>query len=306
MGAVRRINSPSTAEGPSNVRLRLVRDLSDTRTSSRAAQDCPVGANQKPVLRYRKVRVFGVSIADTTLRDAAEWMVDSAHRGIKQTVSFLNAHCLNVLIGDRAYKDAVEASDVVFADGAGISIAARAAGTRLLDNVNGTDLFPVICEEAAKVGVPIFLLGGKPGTTARTAARMMASYPGLSIAGSHHGYFSTPEEESRVINYVNSTNSGILLVGMGVPTQELWIMHNRFRLNTPVIAGVGGLFDYYSGRIPRAPRALRAAGLEWVWRLTMEPRRLARRYLVGNIAFLARLAWHRIVFSRGFSAEARI
>ncbi|MBK9078849.1 MAG: WecB/TagA/CpsF family glycosyltransferase [Hyphomicrobium sp.] len=300
MTAVRTLSNVAPLASKSARQLRVVQ-ASTTPVANPTVQNQHVA----PTLERRLVRLFGVDVSDTTLRTAAEWMVNCAQQRIEQTVSFLNAHCVNVMYSEPHYRAAVQSSSCVFADGAGISIAARSTGTKLKDNVNGTDLFPIVCELAAKSGTSIFLLGGRPGLTAKTAMRMMASYPGLSIAGSHHGYFTTAEEERQVIQNINKTKPGILLVGLGVPTQELWINRNRARLDVPVVAGVGGLFDYYSGRIPRAPRALRAAGLEWLWRLTMEPRRLAKRYLVGNIAFLSRLAWYRLSASRDFCVDAK-
>lgn len=95
-------------------------------------------------------------------------------------------------------------------------------------------------------------------------------------------------------------------MGFGLPLQELWIARNRHRLQPPVIIGVGGLFDYYSGRIPRAPQHLRRLGLEWAWRLAMEPRRLAGRYLLGNLEFLVRLAIRRLLEPAAFRQISRL
>jgi N-acetylglucosaminyldiphosphoundecaprenol N-acetyl-beta-D-mannosaminyltransferase len=119
---------------------------------------------------------------------------------------------------------------------------------------------------------------------------MSARYPGLEIAGTHHGYFKPGREERDVIDAINRSGAEILFVAFGVPLQEIWIERNRHRLKPSVVIGVGGLFDYYSGRIPRAPLALRRTGLEWLWRLAMEPGRLWRRYLLGNAEFLGRVA----------------
>lgn len=124
---------------------------------------------------------------------------------------------------------------------------------------------------------------------------MQREVPGLVVSGSHHGYIDGAEHEARIVDAINASGAGILLVALGVPMQELWMARNRGRLTVPVVIGVGGLFDYYSGRIARAPLVLRKAGLEWAWRLAQEPRRLARRYLAGNAEFLARLAYERLV-----------
>jgi N-acetylglucosaminyldiphosphoundecaprenol N-acetyl-beta-D-mannosaminyltransferase len=114
---------------------------------------------------------------------------------------------------------------------------------------------------------------------------MQRENPGLKISGSHHGYINGPDQETGVINEINASGAEILLVALGAPHQELWIARNRHRLRP----GVGGLFDYYSGSVARAPVTVRKLRMEWLWRLAMEPRRLARRYIIGNTEFLVRV-----------------
>jgi exopolysaccharide biosynthesis WecB/TagA/CpsF family protein len=247
----------------------------------------------------RFVRLFDIDIYDTTLEAAAEWIARRAQAREATRISFVNAHCVNIMYRNQTYRRAVESSDRVFADGSGMAIAARSAGVALLDNVNGTDLFPVLCSRAARAGVSIFLFGGKQGIADRAATRVSDMVPSLAIAGTHHGYIQREQDES-IIEMINASGAEILLVGLGVPEQELWIARHSHRLAPAVIVGVGGLFDYYSGRIARAPRIMRATGTEWVWRLAKEPRRLARRYLLGNITFLARLAFLRVAKPRLF------
>lgn len=239
----------------------------------------------------RNVRLFGIDIVDTRIEAATRWILERAVAQVPTRIAFVNAHCINVSYRNPAYRQAVASADCVLADGSGVAIAARVNGVKLKDNVNGTDLFPVLCEHAAAAGTSIFLFGGREGIAGRAAERMQRDNPKLQIAGTHHGFVVSPRDEEKLIAAINESGAQILLVGLGVPAQELWIARNRHRLGPAVVIGVGGLFDYYSDRIPRSPMALRALGLEWVWRLAMEPTRLARRYLLGNIEFLARLAW---------------
>lgn len=248
----------------------------------------------KPRHEARVLRLFDFDVVDTTLSTAAAWLVTQAQARISTRVAFVNAHCINVSYRDATYRRALASADCLLADGSGMAIAARAHATELSDNVNGTDLFPVLCARAAAAGVGIFLLGGQDGIAERAGTRMQREYPDLNICGSNHGYIRDAEAEARVIDAINASGAQILLVGLGVPMQDVWLQRNRHRLAPSVIIGVGGLFDYYSDRIPRAPAALRAVGLEWCWRLAIEPRRLARRYLLGNIEFLSRLARLRL------------
>lgn len=246
------------------------------------------------------IRLFGVDVRDTTLDTAARHIVARAIEGRRTSIAFLNAHCVNVMHRDPAYRAAVEAMDSIFADGIGMRIAAKAAGLSLKDNVNGTDLYPEICRHAARRGVGLFLLGARDGIAAAAGRRMQAEHAGLVVSGTHHGYIASPDLEARVIDDINRSGAQIVLVALGVPAQEIWIRANRHRITAAVVIGVGGLFDYYSGRIPRAPLALRKAGLEWAWRLAQEPRRLAGRYLVGNATFLARLGYELMASPASF------
>lgn len=233
--------------------------------------------------------LFGTRLTDTSLEDASRLLLERVRSGDKTTVAFLNAHCVNVLNRDARYRDAVTQCDILFADGSGMRIAARAKGRRLQDNVNGTDLFPVLCSQAAATGVGLFLLGGSDGVSAAAGSAMKSKYPNLTISGTSNGYFDNPVDENNVVEKINASKASIVLVGMGVPLQELWIQRNRDRLSAEVVIGVGGLFDYFSGRLPRAPKPIRSAGFEWAWRLALEPQRLAHRYLIGNVEFLWRV-----------------
>jgi exopolysaccharide biosynthesis WecB/TagA/CpsF family protein len=234
----------------------------------------------------RRTRLFGLDLIAAARGDVAHDIVTMARRHERATIQFINAHCVNTVKADRTYAAALSRADYLLPDGSGLSLAARLAGQTLGDNLNGTDLFPELCREAAAQGVSIYLLGGKPGIAAAAAADMVARYPDLIVAGTRDGYWSAFDERA-VIAGINAARPGIVLVGMGVPIQEKWIDRVRDELTAPVAMGVGGLFDYYSGAIARAPQVFRAAGCEWVWRLMQEPRRLFVRYVVGNPLFIA-------------------
>ena len=239
----------------------------------------------------RTVSLFGVDIMDTTLERAADWIVERARLAVPTQVSFLNADCVNILHRSPSYRQALQSSGPIYADGIGVRLAARLAGYALKDNVNGTDLFPVLCRKAARTRVGIYLFGAQEGRARLAGENMQRANPGLVISGSHHGYIDSAEDEDCLIEAINDSGAGILLVALGAPAQEIWIARNRHRLRPAVILGVGGLFDYYSGGVTRAPHALRKIGMEWAWRLAMEPKRLARRYLLGNAEFLLRIAF---------------
>lgn len=239
----------------------------------------------------RKSRLFGLAVDNTRLSLAAREMAQAARDKRTMRAVFVNAHTINTAMADTHYKAVVSSADRIYADGSGMAVAARMCGTPLMDNVNGTDLFPLLCREAIAAGTTIFLLGGKPGV-AEEAARTIRDFGmGAAIAGTHHGYFEHgSSDEDRVIGLINASGAKIVLVAMGVPLQDQWAERNASRLDAPVIAGVGGLFDFFSGRVVRSPKVMRTLGCEWVWRLALEPRRMARRYLIGNAVFLMHAA----------------
>ena len=235
----------------------------------------------------RHCRVFGLTIANTRLGLAARDLALAASENRRTRVVFVNAHVVNMAFAEPDYQLTLASADRIYADGSGMAVAAKLCGVPLVDNVNGTDLFALLCRESMVGGVGIFLLGGKPGVAAAAAQTIADFGMGASISGTHHGYFQHGSaEEDQVIGAINASGARIVLVGMGVPLQDRWVERNASRLDAPVIAGVGGLFDFFSGGVSRSPKFMRTLGCEWVWRLALEPRRMGYRYVVGNAIFL--------------------
>ena len=251
--------------------------------------------------QFDTINLFGLSLSNASAPATASHIVARAAHPHRMTVNFINAHCVNIARSSAHYRAALAGSDLLLPDGIGVELAARMARKKKPENLNGTDLFPLICERAAIEGAGIFLLGGEPGVADGAAAWACGQWPSLRIRGTQHGFFDRDEEDD-LIERINRSGTAILFVGFGVPLQENWIARNRSRLDIPVVMGVGGLFDYYSGRIARAPAPVRALRCEWAWRLAMEPRRMASRYLVGNAVFLAHAAIHAAE-QRGVAAQ---
>ncbi|SMR72749.1 polymer biosynthesis protein, WecB/TagA/CpsF family [Aliiroseovarius halocynthiae] len=203
----------------------------------------------------------------------------------RRRACFLNAHCVNIARKDSAYRAAIGTAKYRLPDGVGIELAARMDGLHLAENLNGTDFIPKLLEKAAKMGKSVFLLGAKPGTAQLAAHRLQNDIPGLQIAGTANGY-GDMSNEAALITRINESNADILLVALGVPHQETWLARHAQALTPSLLMGVGAFFDFYAGNVRRAPKPVRTAKLEWVWRLAMEPRRMARRYLLGNMTFL--------------------
>ena len=206
---------------------------------------------------------------------------------------FLNAHCFNLAQKDREYFDILNSCDYLLNDGIGIKIASKIEKLVLKKNLNGTDFIPEIAEMAAKKGYKIFLLGAKDGIAEEAAVKLKEKFEGLQIAGVHSGYGL----DESVLELINNSKADILIAGMGVPMQEKWIRENKSKLGSvKLFVGGGAILDFLSQRIRRAPLFMRKFGLEWVFRLCLEPGRLWRRYLVGNFLFF----YYILVLKLGF------
>lgn len=240
------------------------------------------------------ISLFGITLSNWSMQQLLDEMLQqcSAPQADMQQYSFVNADCLNISTDNQAYRQSLQQSQHIFADGIGLRLACLSKGQALRANLNGTDMFPRLCQLASKQNLSIFMLGGAQGVAQKAAENMQARYPNLTIAGCHHGYFNRlpqSEESQQVIQAINDSNADILLVAMGAPNQELWLVQNKAQLHCAVGIGVGGLFDFYSERIKRAPLWLRQMGLEWTYRLLQEPRRMWKRYIIGNPLFLYRV-----------------
>lgn len=206
---------------------------------------------------------------------------------------FLNAHCFNLAQKDREYFDILNSCDYLLNDGIGIKIASKIEKLVLKKNLNGTDFIPEIAEMASKKGYKIFLLGAKDGIAEEAAVKLKEKFEGLQIAGVHSGYGL----DESVLEMINNSKPDILIAGMGVPMQEKWIRENKSKLGSvKLFVGGGAILDFLSQRIRRAPLLMRKIGLEWVFRLCLEPGRLWRRYLVGNFLFF----YYILVLKLGF------
>ncbi|GIU18119.1 MULTISPECIES: WecB/TagA/CpsF family glycosyltransferase [unclassified Shewanella] len=251
-------------------------------------------AFKKPSRNTAKISVFGITFDNWSMKQLLdEVLLQCQHRSQPmQQYAFINADCLNISTKDEPYRQCLKQTKHIFADGIGVRLACLSKQKALQDNLNGTDMFPRLCQLAANNNLSIFMLGGGEGVAQSAAVNMQKQYPALKIAGCHHGFFdsdSNSEENQDVITIINQSNADILLVAMGAPKQELWLEANKQQLTCSIGIGVGGLFDFYAKRIKRAPFWLRQMGFEWCYRLLQEPKRMWKRYIIGNQSFLYRV-----------------
>ncbi len=203
-------------------------------------------------------------------------------------------------------KDVVS-SDMITADGAGIVLAAWLLGQPLPGRVAGIDLMEAIIALAAKEGFRPYLLGAKPGIAEKAVTLLQREHSGLQIAGWRDGFFNAAQE-TQVVNDINSSGADCLFVALPTPMKERFLASNGARLTPPVVMGVGGSFDVIAGHVARAPLWMQQAGLEWLFRLTQEPKKMAGRYLTTNTIFafwLIRASIYR-VFGHRFAPLSKV
>ena len=248
---------------------------------------CEVNANKPSINAPFYVNLFGLPITNVSMTQAVNWVTNKPNPLATKVGLFVNVNSINQSLATPALKTHLRQADALFADGIGMRIAAHHQGYELQDNVNGTDMLPLLCQQCVNHQRSVYLLGGADGIAHKTASQLKQRFPNLKIAGSHHGYIDEKESEE-LIQQINESQCDILLVAMGTPIQESWIMHHKDALQCRTILGVGGLFDFYSGAITRAPMMVRRLNAEWCWRLAMEPVKKFKRYVIGNPLFLFR------------------
>jgi len=192
---------------------------------------------------------------------------------------------------DQQLKNIINNADLVAPDGAGVLLASRLLQNPLQDRVAGIDLLNAICKMAADKDYSIYLLGAKPGVALEAADKLKARYPGLKVAGIRDGYYPK-DEEATVVGDIVKASPDILFVAFGIPRQEKWIDRYKDALGVPVCMGVGGSFDVISGRLKRAPAWMQRCGLEWVYRVSREPKRIGRILSIPQFLLLALWARH--------------
>lgn len=236
---------------------------------------------------WPSVEVGGLAVTASTLADATRDMVDYCGSPQRQTrpilITSVNGQVLSLCARDDKVRDLFAQSDIVHCDGQPLVILSKLTGSGgFPERVATTDLYPSVAALAAERGVTFYLLGGSDMANRRAAENSIASHPGLAIVGRSHGYLS-PDDEARVVAEIVALKPDILWVGLGAPREQAFCLRHRDALSgVGIIKTSGGLFDFLSGEKKRAPVALQKAGLEWLFRMLLEPRRLAWRYLVTN------------------------
>ena len=238
-----------------------------------------------------KVDILGYPICVLDTDQLVETAVAHGIAGAPLTLSYVNAHVINLAAGRARLADALRSADVLFADGVSVVWASRWASAQLPERMTANDYYPRFMSRCAEEGLRVFLLGGRLGVAEKAAAAMRAVEPTLRIVGTHHGQFGTASD-AEVVSRINAANVDVLLAGLSTPRQEIFLAEHREQLQVPVRWCVGAMLDYWAGLESPAPAWACRFSAEWLYRLAVDPVSKWRRYLLGNPRFIwTTLCW---------------
>lgn len=232
-----------------------------------------------------KVNILKVPVDKINMNEAIYEMEQMIKKRIPSQIVTPNSIMITIAQKNPELLHCLKSAQLSLPDGIGVVWGSRILKDSIQQRVTGIDFMMEAIQKAEVKGYRVFFLGSKDNIVKNTAEKLQGKYSNLKIAGYHHGYFSQKEEE-KVLQKIKKTSPHILFVGMGVGRQELWVHRNLSELNVPVAVGVGGSFDVVSGKIKRAPFWMQKAGLEWLYRFIIEPKRFFQTYLLFKFIFL--------------------
>lgn len=233
----------------------------------------------------RPVEVVGLPIRPFDMNGLVETAVARAKAGARTFGCYANAHTVNLACSDEQFRRTISECDILYCDGASVAWASRFAERRLPGRITAMDYFPVLARRCAEEGLSVFMLGSADGVAEKAASALRASFPSLRIVGTHSGHFDIARSDE-VVAAINAARPDVLAVGMSSPRQEYWLAEHGAKISAPLQWCVGALFDYLAGMERRAPAWMCHLGMEWCFRLAMDPVGKWRRYLIGNPRFV--------------------
>ncbi len=236
-------------------------------------------------MHWDRIYLTGLPVDNLTSEEALSVLENFIHEGLPHQVVTLNPEMVVRASRDHEFRKIILSASLVLPDGVGIVLASRFLGRPLKERVTGVDTVERFAALAARRGYRPFFLGAGPGVAQKAASVLADKYPGFKVAGFYSGSPS-PVEEEPILRVIKEATPDALFVAFGSPAQEKWIARNLHRLGVPVAMGVGGAFDFIAGVVPRAPRIMRQAGLEWLFRLMVQPWRWRRQLALTLFCFL--------------------
>ena len=243
------------------------------------------------------IDLLGVHVNTLVIEQVIDYIDQAIQTRQKSILAYVNVHAVNLAQAHPWFKDFLNEAEITYCDGYGIKLGAKILGGEIPQRYTPPDWFPKLSSACAQKGHSIYFLGARPGVAYKAAKILLDESPDLKIIGTHHGYFDkTPgcPENDAVLRAINAAKPDILVVGFGMPLQEKWLADNWHRIDAWVALPVGAMFDYLAGGITRVPRLFTDHGFEWLGRLFIEPKRLWKRYLVGNPKFFLAVICQRL------------
>lgn len=248
------------------------------------------------------VRILGVKVTPITAWLLLSRVDDIIEKKSKQTVLPINAHFVNLACQHQWLRGFVDQVEYVLCDGRGVLLASKLLRQRIPEQIRFLDWVHQLFAIAEARGYSLYFLGAEKTTVQTAATKVQRQYPALRIVGVDGGYFEkTGASNDRIVEEINRAAPDILLTGFSMPVEEKWLLENKNRLDVKMFILGAGCFEFLAGNVPTCPKWLSQVYLEWLFRLLQEPRRLFKRYIVGNPLFVARVVWAAI--SQGFKPQ---
>ena len=241
------------------------------------------------------MKILGIKVSPATAVEIHQNISRIIESGKKGVVLSGNVHGINTARKHAWLKAFYNTADIVRVDGAGIVLGAKILGQSIPKRLTWADWGWMLAEYCSSKGHTLYFLGGPDDAAKIAAEKLTENAPGLKVLGSQHGYFNKKNKENKkVIDDINTCNPDILVVGMGMPLQERWLLDNLSNINAKVFITAGAAFEYLSCSRTRCPRWMGEIGFEWLFRLLLEPKRMAGRYLMGNTIFMINILQERL------------
>ena len=246
-----------------------------------------------------RINFMNTEVDNLTMSEALEAIDELINNGKNRYVVTPNIDHIIQLESDEELQQIYARADLILTDGKPMLWISKLYRSPIKEKVSGSDLFPLLCDLAAQKGYCMFFLGSAEGIAAKAAEILKLKYEGLQIVGTYsppYGFEKDENEIVKIVDIIQNAKPHILIVGLGCPKQEKFIFHYKERLGVPLSLGLGASFDFVVGKIKRAPRWMRECGLEWLFRITQDPKRMIKRYIIDD-AKIVRLVfkyWNRL------------
>jgi N-acetylglucosaminyldiphosphoundecaprenol N-acetyl-beta-D-mannosaminyltransferase len=247
---------------------------------------------------FDSINILGIRIHPISRTNLNQVIAQTVRANQRALILNVNAHAMNLAYENSWLRSFFNQAEIMFSDGMGVIMVAKLLGYKIPERITYADWMWELASIANDNGYTMFFLGAKPTVAEKAALKLRERFPMLNIVGSHHGYFdkdTNSQENTELLELINLLHPNVLILGLGMPIQERWLSENWAHLNVNIALTGGAVFDYVSGELDRAPRWMTDNGLEWFGRLLIEPRRLWKRYILGNPLFLWRVFMHHIL-----------